>query len=450
MFRTSFFYAFLFLFFVFSLFSYNIEKKYYGNIAGGGREKILDEDGLLEKNVSVVSRNISVELFERYAKVNIIYKIKNNSSTDKKIVFLYPYLVSSVIKSIEDLTNDSFLNAFTDIQKIEGVYADFLVKEDNENVKFQIENFSDDMENNLPFRIGDSKISFQNNLWYKEVVDSFSNKYGYYSFGLDFKKKEVKTLAISYTTKNYYNEVLVKNYTGEDDFEDPALEYETVCEKNGYVSTSDKIFSFILFTPYDKDTPMKNTVLRVASNLIDEDYLKIQPTNYKKSGTTYIWNYRSLKPKQLHNVLFRINRKYAFNSVNIWDFGISPKKQSKVGHKYYEVDKEMILEYKPETDEEFTFSEMRIMPEIYSSKSSVLKSNKIIELEIWVFDKEQRLLRNVTKIISQKDYLSLLDKKNFITIYKESDIKCKSIKIYIRKTSSENEKIIINDIEILK
>ncbi|HPO50552.1 MAG TPA: hypothetical protein PLO89_09530, partial [Spirochaetota bacterium] len=141
MFRKSFFYAFLFLFFVFSLFSYNIEKRYYGNIAGGGREKILGEDGLLEKSISVVSRNISVELFERYAKVNIVYKIKNNSSIDKKTVFLYPYLVGSVIKSIEDLTNDSFLNAFTDIQKIEGVYADFLVKEENENIKFQIENF---------------------------------------------------------------------------------------------------------------------------------------------------------------------------------------------------------------------------------------------------------------------------------------------------------------------
>ena len=110
MLKSKFFLVFLFLLSVFFIYSYNIEKKYFGNIVGGGREKIILKDQSDKKNIVVLSRNITIELYEKYSKVNIIYKIKNNNKKGSSITFLYPYLISSITKSNEDLTDDSFLN----------------------------------------------------------------------------------------------------------------------------------------------------------------------------------------------------------------------------------------------------------------------------------------------------------------------------------------------------
>jgi len=435
---------------VFYGFSYEIDKKYYGNIISGGREKILFNNEQDKKNITVLSRNINVDLFEKHNRISIVYKIRNNTKKEVKISFLYPFLISSITKSKEDLSNDSFLNSFIDIQKIEGVYSDFLVKENSNNISYVLERDLDDIETTIPFKIGDSKISYKNGDWNKEVVDSYVNKYGFYRAELDFSGKEEKILQISYTSKNYYNSLIVNDYDKEDNFEDPALEYETNYNEKGYNSISDRVFSFVLFTPYDRDIPLLNTAIKVNSNLINEEYYKIQSTNFKKSGTSYLWNYRNLKPKLLHNIIIKINRKNSKETINLSDFNLNLEKKSKGNNRYYEIEKDITLTYKPETNDKIAISEIRIMPEIYTSKKSILKANKIIELEISLFDENKNLIKRVPKIINQNEYLSLLKKKNYISIFKDDEIKCKSIAITLKKVSNENEKIIINDIEILK
>lgn len=426
------------------------EKKYFGNFISGGREKIIFKERTDNGSVEVISRDLDITLFDKYSKINIVYKIKNIAKESVSTSLLYPFVISSITKSIEDMSSDSFLNSDKDIQKIESIYSDFLIKENGNRIQYQIEKDYDYLENSLPFKIGDSRIFFDNKVWNKEVIDSFSNKYGFYKADLDFSPKELKTVQISYIAKNYYNTIVLDNYESDFDFEDPALNYETTYSGSRYNSVSDRVFSFLFYTPYDRDLNIVKTTVTLNSNLINDRYLKIQPTNFKKSGTTYTWNYKNLKPKSLHNIIVMINKNYSVETINLSNFILNLDKKTKGNSRYYEVSDEMLLTYKPDIKENISVSEIRIMPEIYSSKRSIQNANRITEVEISFFDKNNKLIKKAIKTINIREYYSLLTKKNYITIFKDDEFLCKSISIKIKKRTNENEKIVLNDIEIIR
>jgi hypothetical protein len=448
----------LFLFFLISLsvFPDELVKKYYNNIFGGGKERIVFSNESDRKNVNILKSYIIIDLYDDYASVNITYSIKSNDNS--KIRFMYPKidtLISKNIYSLADKKQEEIITKNMEY-KLEGSYNDFKVLINNKSGTFNIEQ-SNMTEQEIPYRSGDEKEYYDDNMnFYKESIEAYTNLYSWYSFPVELIKNKTSEINISYNTYYYYNENFISKDKSIIDIEDPALKYEYTSDINSSHGISEKIFTFNLFTSYSNDEKtVKDTFIKINSHIINQNYLKLMPINFKKSNIAYYWKYRNLKANPINNITGSILPSYSDKSLSLNVFDIKPMKKNNASENFYEINKKtgfLLMSTRNVNINPEHIKEIRILPGYFKTKDSVKNANKPLEFEISFSNKEDfsDAIKSVKKI-KEKDFYNLINKRSYITIFKGKPIEAKFIKIRFLKTSDDNNDIVkIYDIELLK
>ncbi len=428
-----------------------ITKKYFNNLFGGGKEKIIISEGDIDA-IDIYSAIIQINLFDNYSNVSITYKLKNNGK-DAKILFAFPRIDAKIKKLINkknyksNIIHGDFLNYSI---LINGHRANYSIKEDNQ------------YELNLPYKIGDylyqKRIdrNGRNKIINEEIVDSFYYTYSWYISPVSIKQDENKIIKISYTTPHYFNEIKFNNTKNIiEELEDPALMYLSVNDKNSTSYESEKIFIYNFNTSYsDKEKKIDKLLLKVKANIIDQDYLKIMPINYKKRGNNYYWVYKNFKASAINNLLVKISPFHSKDTINPLSFKYTPAKTKDGIKSYFELNKsdnEINLEYKGNKSNFVKFSKIRIFPDYYKSRFDLKNMNKplLIKLE---FSNSPDFLNSkvVIEKIRNKKFIRVVKRRSYVEIYDGKEVTCKYIKIKVLSTSNKNDIVKISDVQILK
>ena len=97
---------------------------------------------------------------------------------------------------------------------------------------------------------------------------------------------------------------------------------------NSKLYESNKIFTYFLNSPSSKENyAIDKIYIKLKSNIIDQNFLKILPVNYKKSGNEYSWKYKKFKASELNNILIKISESYSEKNIPDFYFNFSPGKK---------------------------------------------------------------------------------------------------------------------------
>jgi hypothetical protein len=138
--------------------------------------------------------------------------------------------------------------------------------------------------------------------------------------------------------------------------------------------------------------------------------------------------------------------------VNPKEYKISLEKKSG----FYEMDKksEMIIEYKPLSGDKKSVaaSEIRMIPDYFATKDQIKKTNIPREIEIcFSMNGNFTDAKKIVRKFKEKDFYYLINKRNYLSLYRGKEIECRYIRIKILKTADDNNDMVkIRDIEILK
>ena len=308
-----------------------------------------------------------------------------------------------------------------------------------------------------PFKVGDL-VQIGNDLSkprYEEIVDSFNLYYSWYVSEIDLQKEEGKAIKISYITQHYYNAILSKNNDNGEKLEDPALKYFSFSDNSSRYYESEKIFFFPLSSSYsssfiNENATINKMIIKLSANVIDQDFLRVNPINYKNRRKIYYWRYSNLKPHPANDIVVKISSIYSNKSYNKLLFSVNKKLDStNFNYALSGYNDELFFKYNGK--EPISIKSVRILPEYLKYKSDLKKQNIPLEFEVSFSDYEN--FSNSKKFIkkySKKKYLREMTRKSYLEIYDGKEINCKYVKIKVLKSSRVNEKIIINDVEFLK
>lgn len=430
-----------------------IKKEYFNNIFGGGKEKIIILKGDIN-NINIDYANININLFDNYSNIKAVYSIKNNGN-DIEILFAYPKIDAKIIKIIEEKGN----RKNTESKIIDGSFLNYSILINEKPATYIIKE-EKEKEINLPYKIGDyfyNKSINKNNetIVNEEMIDSYYYTYSWYITQINIKKDETKRISISYNTPHYYNIINVENISRKLDLEDPALSYLSKIEGKSKTYNSEKIFIYNFNTSYsDRERIIDKIYIKLKSNIIDQDFLKILPINYKKRGNSYYWKYKNLKSTPINNILVKISPVYSKETINPFLFTYKPEKKIDGVKSYFEINKsknEIILEYNDYNNESIKINKIRIFPDYYESKFDLKEMNKPLLIEVEFSNYPD--FSNSTKVIEKirnKEFIRLIQRRSHVDIYKGDEIPCKFIKIKVLNTSNENDIVKISDIQVLK
>ena len=177
-----------------------ISKKYFYNIFGGGKEKLLISDN---DKIEVESIGINIILNESFADIKAVYKIKNNGN-DTKFNFCFPKLDAKV--NFINQVNSKFKT-----ETIKGNYNNFFVTINGNPVKFNILEDAEKEYIMLPYKIGNQLQNIDSIKNQGNFVDAYKFYFSYYIFQVEIRKKESKSIIISYETPLYYNQITAIN-----------------------------------------------------------------------------------------------------------------------------------------------------------------------------------------------------------------------------------------------
>ena len=428
-----------------------IMKQYFNNIFGGGKEKVIVTNGNIN-SIDIYFAIVNINLFDNYSNVSITYKLKNNGE-DAKLLFVFPRIDAKINKVINDKINKKNIVS----EKTEGSYLNYKISVNGKRINYYIKE-ENQIELNLPYKMGDylyQKKTGNKVTIYEEMVDSYYYTYSWYISSIDIKNDEKKTISISYTTPHYYNVIKVNNIKKDIALEDPALIYLSSGDNKSKKYISEKIFIYNFNTLYsDREKNIDKIFIKLKANVIDQDYLKILPINYKKIGNNYYWLYKNFKAIAINNLLVKISPVYSEKTINPLCFIFKPEKTQNGIKSYFEIDKknnEIILEYKDYKDNSVKFSKIRIFPDYYESKFDLKEMNKPLRIQLEFSDSPS--FYNSTKVIEKirnKKFIRSVKRKSYVEIYNGKEITCKFIKIKILNTSNDNDIVKISDIQILK
>jgi hypothetical protein len=441
----------LFLLTSFSIFAYErYTKTYFNNILSGGKERIKIIKGDIDK-IDIYKVIININLSMDYSSINAVYYIKNKQE-ESEIEFLYPKIDSIINKTIKTYNNgDKNISKKNII--INGDYSNFIITEDNKIINFEIT--SDDInDTSIPYKIGDtSNIILNSGKKTTEEIDSYIFKYSWYTARIKFSKNEKKVIKISYSSPLYYNMIEAEKNNKFEIKEDPALKYITTDSNGERKHISEKIFNFMLYTPYsDNEKVVKNLIINLRANTISPDYLKILPLEYAKKNNIYIWHYRNLKAKSINNILVKITPAYSENTEVLANFKVIPDKTRIGKDDYYKIDTikdSIIIEHQKGM---INIKEIRLFPEHFEYKSQLANINLPLEFQI-EFDQTGEFSnpKIYNKSIPSRKIIGSIIKNSYFTIYKSEGIDCKFVRIKFLKTNKNDNNIInISNIQIIK
>lgn len=454
------------IFFIFTLFvvfltinyySYSNEeasKKYFNNIFGGGKERIIILEGSID-SIDIYYTIIHINLFDNHSNISITYKLKNKGE-DAKILFAFPRIDAKLKKIINEKENQKRYK--TDI--IRGDFLNYSILIDGERANYYVKE-EDQVELNLPYKIGDYLYQRRNDknnnkVINEEMVDSYYYTYSWYISPISIKKGKNKIVNIAYTTPHYYNVINIENTKKDiEELEDPALVYLPENDKDSKRYVSEKIFIYNFKTSYsDNEKNIDKLLIKLKANIIDQDYLKILPINYKKIGNNYYWIFKNFKASAINNLLVKISPFYSKDTVNPLFFNYTPEKTEDGSKSYFELNKfndEIILEYKDNRNYLVKFNKIRIFPDYYKSKFDLKNMNKPLLIKMEFSNSPD--FSNSTVIIENirnKKFIRVVQRRSYVEIYNGKEITCKYIKIKVLDTSNKDDIVKISDVQILK
>ena len=203
--------------------------------------------------------------------------------------------------------------------------------------------------------------------------------------------------------------------------------------------------------------------IKIKPYLINNEYLKILPNKYTIKSENIIFKYSKPDFKQYDNLTLKISPINSKNSIPLFYFISTPKKEKRERFEFYLFKKgeELTFEYIPNNNLSFLYKKsgdkigikkIKILPQIFTLKKSIKDSNLPLEFEIsFSYDKDFKNSITLKRKISYKEYYKLLKANQSITIYEDKEeIFCKFIKIKIIKSFYEDKETIqINDIEFI-
>lgn len=452
---------FFILFFILSqniLTTQEIEKKYYNNVFAGGKERLFSIKNGID-NIYIKKAYYDIYLYENYSEIKIKYFLENKGE-DAEFYWAYPLLEAKIEKVFENTGNNSSRKYENEVIKVNYIDYKIFVNDIEKNYELQE---GKEIEIGYPYKIGDSYVSFKDkkrDIIFEEAVNSYFYTYSWNVTPFQMKKDEKLSIKISYKTPHFYNTITVKNNDGPPLghlYEDPALKYYSLKRKKIEKNTSEKVFSYSLNTVYsNKEKIIRRTYIKVTANIIDQKYLKVMPTNYKKKGKRYYWKYKKLKAKPLHNIQIKISPIYSSKGINPLCFDTNIKRKKDGFDEYYEINKKkdsIIMTYHDYNEKDkIEFSKIKIAPENFYNDGKILSAiNKPLKFEIYFSDDPdfQTSKKYITEI-SLKKFLKYARKRFYVMIFNEDDIECKYIKIKVLETSNDNDIVKISDIQFLK
>jgi len=424
-----------------------INKKYFNNVFSGGRENILSSKTAV-KNIEIYNIDINVDLYKSYSVVKATYFIKNNGDTTE-ILWAFPILDAN-IKKVTEFDENGDKEKKWKMYKINGKYNDFSIMIDGKKVKYQIKE-GNIKEINIPFKTGDVNSYINGNKKKIEEIDSYFYTYSWYTVNIKINSKEKKVITVKYICPLYYNLIEAKRVRNLSINEDPALKYTSYKEGQNQYFISEKVFNYLLCTSYSKNNKIDNLNLIIKSHIIDQDYLKLLPVDYKKRGFRYIWKFSNIEPKSLHNILIKISPYYSDKTIDLMKFKSKPEMIFDGYDSYYKINKnrdEIVLEY---LDGYINVKKIRLLPNYFDTKKQLEYFNLPVEILIEFSNSPDfKNSHRYQKKYSLKKIIKSLRKRQYYTIFNSKGVYCKYIKIKILKTSKSNDTVIIRDIQILK
>ena len=223
-----------------------ISKKYFNNVFGGGKEKIIISKGELD-SIDIYYAIVNINLFDNYSNVTITYRLKN-SGEDAQILFAFPRIDAKVNKVI----NDKISKKSIENEIIRGSYLNYRISVNGKKIDYFIKE-ENQIELDIPYKIGDylyQKKTGNKAIYHEEMIDSYYYTYSWYMSSIDIKHDEKKTISISYTTPHYYNVIKISHINKNINVEDPALVYLSTKDNNSTKYFSEKIFIYNFKTSY--------------------------------------------------------------------------------------------------------------------------------------------------------------------------------------------------------
>jgi len=443
------FICFLLITIGFNLYSEEIlTKKYYNCILSGGKEKIYSESGDAN-NIKIYYAYFDINFNKDYSIVKIRYYLKNNGK-DIKAIWSYPFLTANLEKTYEVREKISHEN-----QKIELDYKDYKVLIDGVQANYYTHH-DNIRENLLPYKIGDTSVEIDKNIKKEKNINMFYYTYSWHSTPIEFKEDEKKVIEVNYTASHYFNEIILKNNIDIAAVEDPALVYISKKANTQELLSSEKVFAFLFNTSYSrKEKIIDKVVIKLTANVINQDFIKILPINYRKKNNKYYWIYKDFNAEPLHNILVKISPYYSDETINPLLFDYTPEKNAKNLYSYFELNNknnEIIISYlKDQKNEKIKFKRVKILTEIFTKNSEIKESNRPKEILIEFADNPDfKKSKKITKVISYRTYKKSINKKSSILLYDDEEIECKYIKIKFIEFSEPEEILKVSDIEIMK
>ncbi len=414
----------------------SLVKKIYNVPFNGGKEIIsyLEEGDI--GSISILSKNVYIDLYENYSKVRVLYVLKNNVKSSINIRFLYPKMDidKNNIKSVNGV--ESKMREY-----ISGDYNGFIAKVDEKFVNVVVK---DDTitEPNIPIKtehvIIKSSTENPDNI-HMENTDSFVYEYGFYSVPIAFLEKDKIEVEFSYITKHYYNDITSTNFQNSEKYEEPSLKYCYYNDNETTRAESDKLFFYSFWTDRyfnnggKEDSSIKNLSVELRSHVIDNEYLNISPKNYKQKKNLFIWKYSDFIPRSINNIIVCISSENEHKAYPRSLFDITPDIIPNPYENLYKLDRGEDLTIQYREDKEINISEIRFSPKIHNNKYDVREANNPLLFEISFFDKSSidRPILVTEKSIKSKAYFDTIKKRSYITIFKDKPVKCNLIKIKI-------------------
>ncbi|MBN2544399.1 MAG: hypothetical protein JXB50_01295 [Spirochaetes bacterium] len=425
-----------------------LSKKYYNCIFSGGKEKIYSETGNIN-NVRIYYSYIDINFNKDYSTVKIKYYLKNYGR-DISIIWAYPFLVANLEKTMEikeKIKNEN--------QKIILDYKDYKVFINGEPAPYTTFH-NNTRENLLPYKIGDTSIEIDKETIKEQNINMYYYTYSWHTTPVELKEDEKKVIEVHYTASHYFNEITLKQNNDITGVEDPALEYISKKINSKEFLASEKVFAFLFNTSYSKkEKIIDKVVVKLTANIINQDFLKILPINYKRKNNRYYWVYKDFDAEPLHNIFVKISPVYSEYTVNPLLFDYYPEKKADRLYSYFELNNknnEIIISYlKNKKEEKLKVKKLKILTEIFTEKSELKKSNRPKEISIEFADNPDFYNSiKTTKEISYRTYSKSLNKRSSLTLYDDEEIECKYIKIKFIEFSEPDEILKVSDIEILK
>jgi len=425
-----------------------LTKKYYNCILSGGKEKVYSETG--DKNeIKIYYAYFDINFNKDYSVVKIKYYLKNYGK-DIKVTWAYPFLVANLEKTLEIKEKVSNEN-----QKIVLDYKNYKVLINGIQVNYYTYH-ENTRENLLPYKIGDTSIEIDKETKKEQNINMYYYTYSWHTTPVEFKEDEKKIIEVQYIAYHYFNEIVLKNFKEFTAVEDPALEYISKKINSEEFLASEKVFAFLFNTSYSrKEKIIDKVVIKLTANVINQDFLKILPINFKKKNNKYYWVYKDFNAEPLHNIVVKISPFYSNETINPLLFDYTPEKKADKLYSYFELnnkDNEIIISYlKDQKSEKIKVKKLKILTEIFTKKSEIKESNRPKEILIEFADNQDfNNSIKLTKEISYRTYKKSINKKSSILLYDDEAIECKYIKIKFIEFSEPEEILKVSDIEILK